>query len=83
MILDYKALLIVDGMTEQNIFDLFDKETAPLILDLRTGPIEKTVSDLVREYNAYKKKQLASRGLQPEELPDDEYRPPEIKIGGQ
>ena len=81
MILDYKALLIVDGMTEQDIFNLFDTETAPLILDLRTGPIEKTVNDLVREYNAYKKKQLASRGFQSQGLPEDEYRPPEIKIG--
>lgn len=81
MILDYKALLIVDGMSEQDIFDLFDNETAPLILDLRTGPIEKTVNDLVREYNAYKKKQLASTGLPTQRLPDDEHRPPEIKIG--
>jgi hypothetical protein len=83
MILDYKALLIVDGMSEQDIFDLFDKETAPLILDLRTGPIEKTVNDLVREYNAYKKKQLASRGLRAPELPDDKHRPPEITIGNE
>lgn len=81
MILDYKALLIVDGMTEQDIFDLFDRETAPLILDLRTGPIEKTVNDLVREYNAYKKKQLNAQGLRAQELSESEHRPPEIKIG--
>lgn len=68
-------------MSEQQIFDLFDKETAPLILDLRTGPIEKTVNDLVREYNAYKKKQLAAREHQAKELSGPEYRPPEIKIG--
>lgn len=81
MILDYKALLIVDGMSEQDIFDLFDKETAPLILDLRTGPIEKTVNDLVREYNAYKKKQLDAERFQAQELSGPEHRPPKIEIG--
>lgn len=81
MILDYKALLIVDGMTEQQIFDLFDKETAPLILDLRTGPIEKTVNDLVREYNVYKKKQLDAERVQTQGLSNPEYRPPKITIG--
>jgi hypothetical protein len=81
MILDYKALLIVDGMTEQDIFNLFDSETAPLILDLRTGPIEKTVNDLVREYNVYKKKQLDAERVQAQRLSEEERRPPEIKIG--
>ena len=81
MILDYKVLLIVDGMSEQDIFNLFDKETAPLILDLRTGPIEKTVNDLVREYNAYKKKCLDAEKLQAQTVPEPERRPPEIKIG--
>lgn len=80
MILDYKTLLIVDGMSEQDIFDLLDKETAPLILDLRTGPIEKTVNDLVREYNAYKKKQLATSGVQTKGLSEDEHRPPPISF---
>lgn len=81
MILDYKALLIVDGMTEQDIFDLFDRETAPFILDLRTGPIEKTVNDLVREYYAYKTKQLAAAKLQTQGISEDEHRPPPISIG--
>ena len=80
MILDYKALLIVDGMTEQDIFNLFDTQTAPLILDLRTGPIEKTVNDLVREYYAYKTKQLASAKLQAEGVSENEHRPPPISI---
>ena len=81
MILDYKVILIADGMTEQDIFNLFDRETAPLILDLRTGPIEKTVNDLVREYYANKKKQLDARGLSVAELPDDKHRPPPITFG--
>ena len=81
MILDYKALLIVDGMSEQDIFDLLDRETAPFIIELRTGPIEKTVNDLVREYYAYKKKQLATTGLPTQGVPEDEHRPPPISIG--
>lgn len=83
MILDYKVLLIVDGMTEQDVFDLFDRETAPLILDLRTGPIEKTVNDLVREYHAYKTKQLNEKRFRTQDIPSPEHRPPTIKIGNE
>lgn len=83
MILDYKTLLIVDGMTEQDIFDLFDRETAPLILDLRTGTIEKTINDLVREYNAYKTKQLIATKLQAKELSGEQRRPAPITIDNQ
>ena len=81
MILDYKVILIKDGMSEQEIFELLDKETAPFILDLRTGMIEKTVNDLVKEYYANKKKQLGPRGFPVKELPDDEHRPPPITFG--
>lgn len=81
MMLDYKTLLIVDGMTEQDIFDLFDRETAPLILDLRTGTIEKTINDIVREYNAYKTKQLIAEKLQAKELSGEQHRPAPITIG--
>lgn len=85
--LNYKTVVIRDGMTDEEIAEKIINADVAAVFDGRTGLISKTLDEIVKEY--YRKKDerakeeaLAAKNRNPfTPLPISEHRPAEIKIG--
>jgi hypothetical protein len=85
--LNYKTIVIYDGMTDEEIAEKIINADVAAVFDGRTGLISKTLDEIVKEY--YRKKDerakeeaLAAKSRNPfAPLPISEHRPAEIKIG--
>lgn len=85
--LNFKSIVIRDGMSDREIAETIIAAEVPMIIDGRLKPISKTLDEIVKEYYRYKDertKEEARINKQQHNLapvPISEHRPAEIEIG--
>lgn len=85
--LNYKTIVILDGMTDKEIAEKIINADTAAVFDGRTGLISKTLDQIVKEYYRKQDEQareaaLAAKSKNPfAPVPISEHRPAEIKIG--
>ena len=85
--LNYKTLVIRDGMDDNTIAETIINADVAAVFDGRTGMISKTLEEIIKEY--YRKQdeqtreaaQLTKSKNPFAPVPISEHRPAEIKIG--
>jgi hypothetical protein len=85
--LNYKTIVILDDMTDEEIAKKIINADVAAVLDCRSGLISKTLDQIVKEYYRKQDEQareaaLAAKSKNPfAPVPISEHRPAEIKIG--
>ena len=84
--LNYKSIVITDGMDDTEIAERIIAADAPMIVDGRLKPISKTLDEIVKEYyrkqdeHAREEARIAKQQNPFATVPVAEHRPSEIKI---
>lgn len=85
--LNFKSIIITDGMSDTEIAERIIGADAPMIVDGRLKPISKTLDEIVKEYyrkqdeRAKEEARIAKQQYNLTPVPISEHRPAEIKIG--
>ena len=85
--LNFKSIIIKDGMSDEEIASRIINAEAPMIIDGRIKPISKTLDEIVKEYyrkqdeRAKEEARINKQQHNFTSIPIPEHRPAEIKIG--
>ena len=84
--LNFRSIIIKDGMTDDEIAERIIAAEAPMIIDGRLKSISKTLDEIVKEYyrkqdeRAREEARIAKQQNPFATIPVAEHRPAEIKI---